>query len=130
MVSSEDSAVIESLSSFVKNLNDEEGALVIVEGVRDARALRNCGYSGELFMLCHNSNFAKLVSKATEYKKTILLLDNDSEGKNLSKRVQKTLSGRVRTDLFYQRKLLPASKGRIRHVEELSTYADRVARAV
>ena len=81
-------------------------------------------------MLCHNSNYAKLESKASNYRKTILLLDNDSEGKALSKRVQKTLSGRVRTDLHYQRKLLPASKGRIRHVEELSTYADQVARAL
>jgi 5S rRNA maturation endonuclease (ribonuclease M5) len=130
MVSPEDSAVIESLSSFVKNLNDEEGALVIVEGVRDARALRNCGYSGKLFMLCHNSNFAKLVTKVSKYKKTILLLDNDSEGKNLSKRVQKTLAGKARTDLFYQRRLLPASRGRVRHVEELSTYAEGVARVV
>ena len=124
----EESAIIQSLLSFVRKLNDEEDALVVVEGLRDARALRNSGYSGELFMLCHNSNLARLESKAAKYRKTIFLLDNDAEGRRLLERAKRTLSGRVRLDLFYQRELLPASKGKIRHVEELSPYAERVSR--
>ena len=125
-----ESAVIESLSSFMRKLNDEEDALVVVEGLRDARALRDSGFWGEMFMLCHQNSVLKLEGTASKFKKTILLLDNDNEGRKLSERTQRILRGRVRIDLFYQRELLPASKGKIRHVEELSTYADRLSRHV
>ena len=123
----EDDAMIKSLSSFVRKLNDEEDALVVVEGVRDAKALRASGFSGELFMLCHNSSISKLEGVVSKFKKAILLLDNDSEGRKLVERTRRLLSGRVRIDLFYQRSLLPASRGKIRHIEEFSQYADRLS---
>jgi len=125
-----EAAMIESLSSFMRKLNDEEEALVVVEGVRDAKALRDAGFLGELFMLCHQNNLLKLEEAASRFRKTILLLDNDSEGRKLSERTRRILGGRVRIDTFYQRELLPASKGKIRHVEELQPYADRLAHHV
>lgn len=126
-VFAEESAIIESLSSFIRKLNEEENALVVVEGKRDAKALRDSGFVGELFMLCHNSNLLRLEERAMKFKKTILLLDNDSEGRKLSFRTQRILRGRVRIDTFYQRELLPAGKGKIRHVEELAPFAQRLA---
>jgi len=126
----DDDSMIESLSRFIRKLNDEEDALVVIEGVRDAKALRGSGFSGELFMLCHNSSVSKLEDEASKFTKTILLLDNDSEGRRLVERTQRLLSGRVKLDLFYQRALLPASKGKIRHIEEFSQYADRLSRNV
>jgi 5S rRNA maturation endonuclease (ribonuclease M5) len=126
----EESAVIESLSSFLRKLNDEEDALIVVEGLRDAQALRNSGFLGELYMLCHHSNILKLEAEVSKFRKTILLLDNDSEGRKLLERTKRILNGRTRIDLFYQRELLPASKGKIRHVEELAPYAERVSRHV
>jgi 5S rRNA maturation endonuclease (ribonuclease M5) len=125
-----ESSLIESLSDFMRKLNDEESALVVVEGVRDARALREAGYDGELFMLCHKNSVLTLEETAVRFKKIILLLDNDREGKKLSERTKKILRGRVRIDTFYQRELLPASKGKIRHVEELAPYAQRLSRHV
>jgi 5S rRNA maturation endonuclease (ribonuclease M5) len=125
-----ESSLIESLSDFMRKLNDEENALVVVEGVRDARALREAGYDGELFMLCHKNNVLTLEETAANFKKIILLLDNDREGKKLSERTRRILDGRVRIDTFYQRELLPASKGKIRHVEELAPYAQRLSRHV
>ena len=122
-----EAVLIESLSRFLRKLNDEEDALIVVEGVRDAVALRNSGFSGELFMLCHQADGVKLEAEASKFKKTILLLDNDSEGRKLLRRTQRLLSGRVRIDLFYQRTLLPASKGKIRHIEEFAPYAERLA---
>jgi 5S rRNA maturation endonuclease (ribonuclease M5) len=122
-----ESSLIESLSHFIRKLNHEEGALVVVEGVRDAKALRDSGFDGEIFMLCHKQNVSKLEGKASQYKKTILLLDNDNEGKKLSARTQRILRGRIKLDTHYQRELLPASRGKIRHVEEFSSYADRLA---
>lgn len=123
----EESALIESLSSFIRKLNDEEHALVVVEGLRDARALRDSGFVGELFMLCHKSSLVKLEEVAKNFKKIILLLDNDAEGKKLSSRTQRILRGRIKMDTFYQRQLLPAGKGRIRHVEELAPFARKLA---
>ncbi len=125
-----ESSLIESLSEFMRKLNDEESALVVVEGVRDAKALREAGYDGELFMLCHKNNVLTLEETAVGFKKIILLLDNDREGKKLSERTRKILRGRVNIDTFYQRELLPASKGKIRHVEELAPYAQRLAHHV
>jgi 5S rRNA maturation endonuclease (ribonuclease M5) len=125
-----ESSLIESLSEFMRKLNDEESALVVVEGLRDAKALREAGYGGELFMLCHKNNVLTLEETASQFRKVILLLDNDREGKKLSERTRKILGARVRIDTFYQRELLPASKGRIRHVEELAPFAQRLSRHV
>ncbi len=125
-----ESSLIESLSEFMRKLNDEESALVVVEGLRDAKALREAGYDGELFMLCHKNNVLTLEETASQFRKIILLLDNDREGKKLSERTRKILGARVRIDTFYQRELLPASKGRIRHVEELAPFAQRLSRHV
>ena len=122
-----DSDIVESLSSFVQKLNHEEDALVVVEGLRDAKALRHSGFSGELYLLCHNSNLAKLESRCSKFSKTILLLDNDQEGRKLVQRVKRALNGRVAMDLFYQKEMLPASEGKIRHVEEFSAFADRLS---
>jgi len=122
--------MIESLSDFMRKLNDEERALVVVEGLRDAKALREAGFDGELFMLCHKNSVLTLEEASSGYKKIILLLDNDREGKKLSARTRKILAGRARIDTFYQRELLPASKGKIRHVEELAPYAQQLSRHV
>jgi 5S rRNA maturation endonuclease (ribonuclease M5) len=122
-----ESALIESLSRFMKKLNDEDNSLVVVEGLRDAQALRDSGFVGDLFMLCHKSNIVSLEERAKDFAKIILLLDNDAEGKKLSERTQRILRGRVKVDTYYQRELLPAGRGRIRHVEELSSYASRLA---
>ena len=125
-----EASLIESLHRFIRKLNDEEEALVVVEGVRDAKALRESGFDGEVFMLCHKNNVLKLEETAARFRKTILLLDNDNEGRKLRERTIRILNGRVKIDMFYQRELLPASKGKIRHVEELASYAERVARRV
>jgi 5S rRNA maturation endonuclease (ribonuclease M5) len=68
--------------------------------------------------------------KALKFKKTIFLLDNDAEGRKLLERTRKLLLGRVKMDTFYQRELLPAGKGKIRHVEELQPFADLVSSRV
>ncbi|HKW05917.1 MAG TPA: toprim domain-containing protein [Nitrososphaerales archaeon] len=125
-----ESLLIESLADYMRKLNEEEDSLVVVEGIRDAQALRDSGFGGEIFMLCHKTNVAKLEQVAAGFKKTILLLDNDSEGKKLAARTQRILRGRVKLDTRYQRMLLPASKGKIRHIEELSAFSERLARHI
>ena len=130
MKRSEESDLIDSLSRFVQKLNSEKGALVVVEGLRDARALRSSGFSGDLFMLCHRPKGVSLEDQCSKFEKLVFLLDNDAEGRRLVERTKKLLSGKASIDMYYQRALLPAAKGRIRHVEELSQYAERVSLAV
>ncbi len=125
-----ESSLVESLSQFIRKLNSEEDPLVIVEGLRDAEALRDCGFDGEIFMLCHNQNAAKLQGYSSKYKKIIFLLDNDSEGKSLINRTLRILNGRAKVDLYYQRGLLAASKGKIRHIEELKAYSQSIVQNV
>jgi 5S rRNA maturation endonuclease (ribonuclease M5) len=119
-------SLIDSLSDFIYKLNHEIDSLVVVEGPRDARALRSSGFLGDIFMLCHRQNAQKLEERAASYRKIILLLDNDSEGKKLAKKTDKLLAGKAKIDSSYRRRLLPASKGRIRHVEELQSFAERI----
>jgi 5S rRNA maturation endonuclease (ribonuclease M5) len=123
-----ESRLIDSLSEFIRKLNSEVSSLVIVEGPRDARALRSSGFTGNIFMLCHHQNLRRLVEKGKNYRKFILLLDGDREGRQLAQRTEKALEGKVRIDMFYARALLPASGGRIRHVEELSICAPELRR--
>ncbi len=122
-----EASLIESLSQFIRKLNHEEDALVVVEGLRDAKALRDSGFDGEIFMLCHKQNISRLENAASRHKKTILLLDNDTAGKKLSARTQRVLRGRVKLDMYYQKELLPASRGKIRHIEEFAGYAEKLA---
>jgi 5S rRNA maturation endonuclease (ribonuclease M5) len=117
-------SLTDSLTDFIHKLNKETESLVVVEGPRDQRALRTSGFKGEIFMLCHHQNIRTLEDRAQRFKKIILLLDGDNEGKKLAQRVIRILGGKI--DLFYRRKLLPASKGRIRHVEELATFAELI----
>jgi 5S rRNA maturation endonuclease (ribonuclease M5) len=126
-LNSEASSLIDSLSAFISKLNSEVNPLVVVEGPRDAQALRTSGFKGEIFMLCHNQNLRKLEDYVSGYNKIIVLVDNDNEGKKLAEKTSRALEGKAKIDLFYRRRLLAASKGRIRHIEELkSNYAQLI----
>jgi 5S rRNA maturation endonuclease (ribonuclease M5) len=118
---------LQELMLFTKRLNDEckNGALVVVEGRRDAKALESIGFKGDLFLLCHNESLVKLSTKAEKYKKIILLLDLDKKGRALTKRAAMILQEKSRKiDLFFRRELAKASKGKIKHIEELSRFGD------
>ncbi|MGB9659667.1 MAG: toprim domain-containing protein [Nitrososphaerales archaeon] len=118
---------LQELMLFTRRLNDEckNGALVVVEGRRDAKALESIGFKGDLFLLCHNESLVKLATKAEKYKKIILLLDLDKKGRALTKRAAMILQEKSRKiDIFFRRELAKASKGKIKHIEELSRFGD------
>jgi len=117
-------AAVDSLADFISKLNSEDDALVVAEGPRDAKALHASGFEGEVFMLCHKQNVRTLAIKAAQFEKVILLVDNDAEGHRLAQRATKALAGIAKVDPFYRKLLIPASRGRIRHVEELRSFAE------
>ena len=118
--------VILEVALFVRHLNSdaENDSLVVVEGKRDRRALQSLGFRGKIAMLCHSGGMTDLVENAGLYRKTILLLDLDKEGKALTGKTAKLLQGRTAVDLTYRKELGAITKGRIRHVEELIRFKD------
>ena len=122
-----DREISESLVLYVRRLNDESknGALVVVEGLRDLRALRAIGFDGDVLMFCHNGGKHLLIDEAAKYRKTILLLDLDHEGRALTKKAALLLEEKKNSiDLFFRRELPSVTRGRVRHIEELSRYKD------
>ncbi|NWG09135.1 MAG: toprim domain-containing protein [Nitrososphaerales archaeon] len=125
--------IIQALTLFIRKLNDEcrNKALVVIEGQRDANALRSIGFEGDLFLLCHNGSLTKLASKAEKYKKIVLLLDLDRKGRVLTKRTATILQEKnSNIDLFFRRELAKVTKGRIRHIEELARFGDHLQNLV
>jgi 5S rRNA maturation endonuclease (ribonuclease M5) len=125
-----DPELVEGLGLFVRRLNDESrnGAFVVVEGPHDAEALRSLGYEGAAFLLSHYNTLDKLVRMGIRYRKAILLLDLDGQGRRLTKQAAQALQRkRVRVDLFFRQELRRLTRGWLHHVEALGRYREFVA---
>jgi 5S rRNA maturation endonuclease (ribonuclease M5) len=122
-----DNSMIERLHDFIFMLNEESknGSIIVVEGKRDVRALSSAGFNGHVTVFNHFkgiTDFADNHSKSG--RKIILLLDMDRTGKHLTKRLLNQLQRRGRdVSLFYKKVLAEISNGKIRHVEDLASYA-------
>jgi 5S rRNA maturation endonuclease (ribonuclease M5) len=115
------------LQDLVKELNDlsEEGAAILVEGKRDAAALKGLGYTGPLFTISILTSTAAAREKLrSEVRKMIILTDLDSEGRRLASRYVKFLSHEgVSASLAQRRRLSQASRGVFLHIENLRRFA-------
>ncbi len=115
------------LRDLVKELNDlsAEGAAVLVEGKRDARALTGLGYNGPVYTIAIlTSNAARREKLRKEVSKMIILTDLDSEGRRLAARYMKFLSHEgISASLAQRRRLSKATRGVFLHVENLGRFA-------
>ncbi len=122
--------VIEELRTFVDRLNEEseKGSLVVVEGRRDADALSRIGFTGNPVVFHNHKGIVDFVDSHGDVgRKIILLLDMDKTGKYLTSRLVSQLQSRQNNvSLFYKNALARITKGKVRHVEDLSTYAPLV----
>jgi 5S rRNA maturation endonuclease (ribonuclease M5) len=113
------------LSRFVHQLNQlsDDGWGVLVEGKRDASAMRGLGYVGVLATVSAVSRMgAKALAPA---KKVVILTDLDREGRVLAGRYIRLLSHEgLRTSLSERQRLRAASRGAFRHIENLSRFSD------
>jgi 5S rRNA maturation endonuclease (ribonuclease M5) len=129
--SSFDDQIVERLRSFVERLNEEseKGSVIVVEGKRDAEALYKIGFTGSPAVFHHFKGVADFLDCHDDTdKKIILLLDMDRTGKRLTgKLVSQLQSRRHRVNLFYKKSLATITNGRVRHVEDLSTYAPHMS---
>ena len=117
----------EFLNSMVKELNDlsGEGAAVLVEGKRDAKALAGLGYSGPLFTVAIlTSSVAARERLREEVRQMIILTDLDSEGRRLASRYVKFLNKEgVKPSLAQRKRLSEASRGKFLHIENLARFS-------
>ena len=111
---------------FIESLNIEckAGAIVIVEGRKDEIALREIGFKGEI-LVYHNFkgiiNFVDYVSR--KGRKVILLLDRDRNGRSLTSKILKKLDILCPHDsLYYKKKFVKISHGKIMCIENLSNF--------
>ncbi len=114
----------EFLGAFVRDLNhlSEDGWSVLVEGQRDARALRKLGYLGNLATLSSVGRRGNVVFDGA--RKIVILTDLDREGAVLASRCIKRFShDGFRTSLRERQRLKNASHGVFLHVENLARFA-------
>jgi 5S rRNA maturation endonuclease (ribonuclease M5) len=109
---------------FVTDLNflSEEGWSLLVEGKRDAQALRKLGFVGDLVTV--SSVGRSGTSAFGVSRKVVILTDLDREGAVLASKFLKRLDHEgFRTSMRERLRLKTASRGVFLHVENLSRFA-------
>lgn len=116
------SSEVEGIQNFIALLNSKKDSVVVVEGKRDSTALKKLGFSGKICEFHSFKGLVKFADSMDSYRRIILLLDLDRKGRYLTSRIISQLEHRIRIDLSFKRKLSMITKGKIRHIEELSIY--------
>jgi 5S rRNA maturation endonuclease (ribonuclease M5) len=114
----------EFLARFVRDLNhmSSEGWAVLVEGMRDRRALKLLGYSGHAVTVGELGRAG--LAALTRSRKVVILTDLDEAGAVLAARWIKTLThDGVKTSLKERKRLRQASRNIFPQIENLSRFA-------
>ncbi|MGQ9565011.1 MAG: toprim domain-containing protein [Candidatus Bathyarchaeales archaeon] len=100
--------------------------LIIVEGQKDLRALRELNIKGKI--ITAKTSRKSLLALTTEIEKqtcaeVILLLDFDRRGKELTKRLMQRLeAARIKTNTVYWRELKAFMRHDVKDIESIPTY--------
>ena len=113
---------IQELRIFISNLNSKKDCAVIVEGKRDSNALKQIGFTGRLLEFHQFGGLIKFADAVAVYPNLVILMDGDRKGKYLTRRIIEQLQHRTKIDLYFKKKLISITKGKIRFIEELSIY--------
>ena len=115
---------IHEIQKFITTLNSKNNSIVVVEGKRDEEALKKLGFSGRICQFHSFKGLARFVDSMPRYNNLILLLDSDRKGSYLTKRIISQLEHQMRIDLSFKQKLVAITKGKVRHIENLTLYSD------
>jgi 5S rRNA maturation endonuclease (ribonuclease M5) len=122
-----DNITIDRLREFINMLNEESenGSVIVVEGKRDVEALSRVGFNGNLTVFNHFKGVTDFVDNHHQIrKKIILLLDMDRTGKHLTGKLLAQLQYKGKdVNLFYKKALMKITNGKVRHIEDIVTYA-------
>ena len=113
---------IQDLKKFITLLNSKVNSTVIVEGKRDSEALKKIGVCRKILEFHRFRGLSKFVDSVSEYGSLIILFDGDRKGRYLTSKIVERLERRTKIDLSFKRKLVSITKGKVRFIEELSSY--------
>ena len=119
-----DDLEIAEVRNFIRLLNSTKNSIVVVEGKRDENALKRLGFSGRVCQFHGFKGLTRFVDSMPQYRRLIILLDSDRKGRYLTRRIISQLEHRMIIDLSFKRKLVAITKGKVRNVENLSSYVD------
>lgn len=110
-----------AINELITELNGIN-AVVVVEGKRDAQALRSLGFNGTLMQFHSYGGYVRFADIVAKHNRVVILFDYDEKGRYMTYRLVKLLQRRTRPDLTYRRRLARITQGKIRFVEQLCAY--------
>lgn len=113
---------ISEIKNFVSQINCQKESVVIVEGKRDAAALRKIGVSRQILEFHKFAGMIDFADSVAKHENIILLFDGDKKGKYLTGKTIQLLERRTSIDLTFKKKLTSITRGKIRFIEQLVCY--------
>lgn len=101
-------------------------SIVIVEGKRDALALKKLGFAGMMIEFHRFGGMVNFADYVARYKRLIILFDSDKKGRHLTRKTIELLQHRIKIDLSFKRKLTTITRGKIVYVEQLICYESQL----
>lgn len=125
---------IEKISCLIEDLRNETsmGALLIVEGERDIKALKAIGIESNILAVkSHGKSLQDIIDEigSIDNREIILLMDFDEHGKELIERLTRNLErSKVRLNIEFWRKLCSLLENDLKDIEGLATYIENLRR--
>ncbi|HSD57698.1 MAG TPA: toprim domain-containing protein [Methanotrichaceae archaeon] len=118
-------ALEEQISALL--VTSSQGAAIIVEGMRDERALRSLGVSGPVIMASRRPALELAEDAARKYREIIVLTDWDLKGDEMAQKIEQHLrcTG-AHVDLEIRSRLKKLVRKEIKDVESLGLYVERM----
>jgi len=110
------------IKKFIVELNEQTDSVIVVEGKRDAQALKKLGFTGVVVEFHKFGGLTKFSDEISKYQNVIMLLDGDKKGRYLTAKIIEQLQRRTKIDLSFKKKLISITKGKIRFIEQLTCY--------
>jgi 5S rRNA maturation endonuclease (ribonuclease M5) len=113
---------IHEIRNFIIRLNSMKDSIVIVEGKKDAFALKKLGFAGQIMEFHKCGGMINFADSVARYEKLIILFDRDRKGNYLTRKTIELLQRRTKIDLSFKRKLTVITRGKIMFIEQLVCY--------
>ena len=113
---------VTELKNFIAQINSSKKSAIIVEGKKDAEALRKIGCLGRILEFYKFNTINEFADRVAKYHEVILLFDWDHKGRYLTRRIIKLLERRTKINLTEKKKLHKTTRGKIKFVEQLVNY--------
>jgi 5S rRNA maturation endonuclease (ribonuclease M5) len=125
----EDIERLEQLEKIIVELKElaQDGAILVVEGRKDAESLRYLGVNGQILLASQQPLLDLTESLARSGKNIVLLTDWDNKGYLIAKKLEKhLLAYGIIPDTRIRLKLRSLSKKSIKDIESLNNYINKL----